>query len=99
MIGVRAEDIILAMTKPEGLSARNLLPGVVHFIRKEEEDVTVKVSISKELPDLAVKIAHPTVKKLGLEKGREVFLVIKARACQVISKMVEPRKYTKFHEK
>ena len=38
------------------------------------------------LPELAVKIARPTLRKLELAEGMGVFLVIKARACHVISK-------------
>jgi molybdate transport system ATP-binding protein len=86
LIGVRAEDVMLAIKRPEGLSARNILSGRIRSLRPQAEDVTVAVSISEELPELIVKIARPTVRKLELSVDKEVFLVIKARACHVISK-------------
>jgi len=85
MIGVRAEDIILATVRPEGLSARNILPGTIQSIRVGSNDSTVALSLAREMPDILVRLAIPTVHALGLEAGQSVFLVMKARACHVLS--------------
>ncbi len=72
-----ATEIILAVRRPEGLSARNVLEGKLRRIQHLGERVLVVVDVGFEL---MVEIVEPTVRGLGLAEGMPVFLVIKATA-------------------
>ena len=42
-IGIRAGDILLASHKPEGLSARNVFPGIITSLQQREAMVVAHV--------------------------------------------------------
>ncbi len=82
-IGLRAEDLILAVRPPSGLSAQNELRGVVREIRQTTGPLLVIVEIGRGRVSVAASITHRARRALCLAEGMEVFLVGKAHACRV----------------
>ena len=85
-IGIRAGDILLAIAKPEGLSARNLLPG--RIVSLERRDVTVIARVrcgqSNNGLEIEVHLTPGAQQSLGLSAGREVWLVLKTYSCHLL---------------
>jgi molybdate transport system ATP-binding protein len=81
-VGLRAEDLILAVEPPRGLSAQNVVRGIVREVREEDEPVLVVVAVGGAAP-LAATITRQALRRLAPAPGREVFLVWKANACRV----------------
>jgi molybdate transport system ATP-binding protein len=85
-IGIRAGDILLAAGKPQGLSARNLLPGTIVSLARRDVTVVARVRCGDAVGDLAMEV-HLTPgaqHSLGLSPGREVWLVIKTYSCHLL---------------
>jgi len=79
-IGIRAGDVLLASVRPEGLSARNILPSRVLKVETRGAMANVRLDCG-----LAIE-AHVTpaaVAKLGLVAGREVWVVVKTHSCHL----------------
>ena len=81
LASVAANDIIIATHKPEGLSARNIIParivqlcsvGPIGFVG------LVTAEVADNLPPLTIEITETSFIELGLQVGRQIFLVIKA---------------------
>jgi molybdate transport system ATP-binding protein len=93
-VGIRAGDILLATSLPQGLSARNVIPGRVRLL--EQRDVIVSCRVECGGTNLArtgssgVEMeCHLTLAardSLRLAPGREVWLVIKTHSCHVMQK-------------
>ena len=81
LVGLRANDLLLATERPRGLSARNVLPARVGEIRKDQG--LVSVELGEDLPRVLVQVVEPTPDTLGLDIGKPVYLVFKATACRV----------------
>ncbi|MEE9584523.1 MAG: molybdenum ABC transporter ATP-binding protein [Candidatus Brocadiales bacterium] len=77
---VRAQDIIVSRERPTGLSARNILKGVV-------EDVSVVGSKAVLFVDLGehiiVEITLESLKELGIDTGETYFFIIKSNSIRV----------------
>jgi molybdate transport system ATP-binding protein len=80
-VGIPAQDIILATTKPEGLSARNIIPGTIEQIQGLTNFRLISVSLGTGIPPLVVELTKDACEKLSLVKGLGVYLVIKSMAC------------------
>ena len=81
-IAIRAGDILLAVERPTGLSARNIVQGTVASLRRTGAFVVVAVNAGVTIE------AHVTPSaccELGLRDGREVWLVIKTHSCRAIA--------------
>ncbi len=78
---VLAEEILLARAPVVGLSARNVLPGVVE--RVLEHGMEAEVFVRTGALVWVVSVVAPAVAALALQPGVEVHLVIKARSCSV----------------
>ena len=80
-VGVRAGDILLATERPQGLSARNVLPGQVRSVEQRgfEKEVLVE---SGQL--FRVEVTPRAVEGLDLRPGRGVWLIIKTNSCFLI---------------
>lgn len=81
-VAVRADDILIARGPTPGLSARNVLAGVVDRLVPHGSDVEVLVRTGGV--SWIVSLVAPAVSALELRPGVEVHLVIKARSCRVI---------------
>jgi molybdate transport system ATP-binding protein len=82
VVGVRAEDLILAAGSPTGLSAQNVLPcEVVDF----PDPLLVRVALGRARLTLAAAITPRARQQLGLRPGLPVHLVCKAHALRILA--------------
>ena len=82
-VGIRAGDILLAISKPEGLSARNVIAGRIVSLERYDMLVSARVNCGVEM-DVHLTLAARDA--LQLEAGREVWLVIKTHSCHLMQK-------------
>ena len=85
-IGIRAGDILLAAAKPQGLSARNLLPAAIVSLLRRDVMVVTRVRCGDPATGLEMEV-HLTPgaqQSLDLMPGREVWLVIKTYSCHLL---------------
>jgi molybdate transport system ATP-binding protein len=82
-VGIRAGDILLAVSKPEGLSARNVLPG--RLISVERRDVVVFATVDCGI-EMRVQLTLAARDELKLKEGQEVWMVIKTYSCHLMRK-------------
>lgn len=80
-VGICAGDILLATAKPEGLSARNILPGRVVAVERRDMVISARVDCGVEMEVYLTLAARDA---LRLETGREVWLVIKTHSCHLM---------------
>jgi len=81
-LGIRAEDIIVSRERVSRTSARNLLAGTVKHLLRDEESVELVADCGV---DLKVRITPQATQALELAPGVEIYLLIKANACRLLS--------------
>ncbi len=81
-IAVRAGDILLASEQPRGLSARNVLPGVLRSLKREGTTVIATVNAGGPF---VVHLTPGAVDSLALAAGMPVWLVLKTHSCRIVS--------------
>lgn len=81
-VGIRAGDILLATSRPEGLSARNILPG--KLVSLARRDVMIAAIVDVGVP-LEVHLTLAARDALNLVPGRDVWLIVKTYSCQLMS--------------
>jgi molybdate transport system ATP-binding protein len=82
-VGIRAGDILLAITPPVGLSARNIIAGRVVLLERRDVMISARVNCGVELE---VHLTLAAREALQLESGKEVWLVIKTHSCHLMQK-------------
>jgi molybdate transport system ATP-binding protein len=82
-VGIRAGDILLAIEKPVGLSARNILSGQIISVERRDMMISAQVNCGIEMEVHLTLAARDALK---LEQGREVWLVIKTYSCHLMRK-------------
>ena len=82
LVGILAEDILLARKAPEGLSARNLVPGTIGAIEEREGVAMARVDAGDPI---YVRLTHRAVAQLELEPGQPVHLIIKTHSIHWIA--------------
>ena len=82
-VGIRAGDILLATAPPVGLSARNVIPGRIIWLRQRDVIVSARVNCGVEME---VHLTLAARDSLQLTPGREVWLVIKTHSCHLMQK-------------
>lgn len=80
-IGIRAGDILVALTEPVGLSARNIFPGTITNLERRDVMVIANVDCGVELE---VHLTPGACAALQLKTGVSVWLVIKTYSCLVL---------------
>jgi molybdate transport system ATP-binding protein len=80
-VGIRAGDILLAITAPSGLSARNVIPG--KLVSLEQRDVIVSAHVDCGV-NMEVHLTLAARDTLKLAPGKEVWLVIKTHSCHLM---------------
>ncbi len=80
-VGIRAGDILLAITAPVGLSARNIIPG--RIVALERRDVIISARVDCGVA-LEVHLTLAARDSLQLVPGRDVWLVIKTHSCHLM---------------
>jgi molybdate transport system ATP-binding protein len=78
-VRIPARDVLIAVTPPEGLSARNVMPALVRAV-SAGDSATVDVRLDAHGDTLIARVTRHSVLALGLKPGRHVFAVIKAVA-------------------
>jgi len=81
-VGVRAGDILLATVRPEGLSARNVLPGRMVSLAQRDVMVVARADCGVEME---VHLTLAARDALHLQPGREVWLVVKTHSCHLMA--------------
>ena len=80
-VGIRAGDILLAIVKPEGLSARNIIAGKLVSLERRDMIIFARVNCGIEMEVHLTLAARDT---LNLMPGKEVWLVIKTHSCHLM---------------
>jgi molybdate transport system ATP-binding protein len=80
-LAVRAGDILVANEEPRGLSARNVLAGVVSSLRRQGPAVVAHVLAG---PSFEVHLTPGARESLNLVEGRGVWIVIKTYSWRVV---------------
>jgi molybdate transport system ATP-binding protein len=81
-VGIRAGDILLATSPPEGLSARNIFPGKI--LKLERRDVMIAVLVDVGVT-MEVHVTLAARDALQLDPGLSVWLIVKTYSCQLMS--------------
>ncbi len=81
IVGVSADDILLARGRIEGTSARNVLDATVKQVVPRGGKAQVVVFCWM---DMRVNLTTESVEELGLSPGAPVHLLIKAHACRTL---------------
>jgi molybdate transport system ATP-binding protein len=82
-VGIRAGDILLAVVKPEGLSARNVIAGRILAVERRDMIISARVDCGIAME---VHLTLAARDALHLEAGRDVWLVIKTHSCHLMRK-------------
>ena len=81
IVAIRAGDILLAIERPTGLSARNILEGTIDSVEVRGATVVCRVNAG------AMFLVHVTpgaLRALEIAAGKRVWLVIKTHSCQLV---------------
>jgi molybdate transport system ATP-binding protein len=81
-IAIRAGDILLALERPSGLSARNILQGTLQSVEQRSVTMICKVLAGTVFE---VHVTLSAARSLGLHPGRELWLVLKTYSCHIVS--------------
>ena len=81
-VAIRAGDILLALEKPSGLSARNILQGAVQSI--EQRSATMVCRVLAGVP-FEVHLTISASRALHLRPGVEIWIVLKTYSCHVVA--------------
>lgn len=80
-VGIRAGDIMLASSPPQGLSARNVFAGVIAGLQQRDVTIIAQVNCGA---DFEVHVTPAARDALQLQPGRSIWLVLKTYSCQVM---------------
>lgn len=78
-VWLRADNVLLATKRPEGLSARNVWAGLVSGLLPEA-DGSVLASIETTVGRVLARITPAAQAELALEPGREVWAIVKTHS-------------------
>lgn len=80
-IGIRAGDILVALDRPDGLSARNVFAGTITSLERRDVMLIARVDCGAEFE---VHMTPGAGDSLRLRVGGSVWLVVKTYSCQVL---------------
>ncbi|HXM11769.1 MAG TPA: molybdenum ABC transporter ATP-binding protein [Terriglobales bacterium] len=81
-VGIRAGDLLLATASPQGLSARNILPGTIRQL--VQRDVMVSAMVDCGGAEFEVHLTLAARDDLQLGAGKSVWIVIKTHSCHLM---------------
>lgn len=81
-LGIRAGDLLLAIESPRGLSARNVIQGVIR--RVETRDVIVAATIDCGGTEFEVHLTLAAREALSLTAEKNVWVVLKTHSCHLM---------------
>jgi molybdate transport system ATP-binding protein len=80
-VGIRAGDLLLATASPQGLSARNILPGILRRVVQRDVMVSAMVDCGAEFE---VHLTLAARDDLELTPGKNVWIVVKTHSCHLM---------------
>ncbi|MEO6708527.1 MAG: molybdenum ABC transporter ATP-binding protein [Planctomycetota bacterium] len=81
-----SDDVLLALSPPQGLSARNALAATVESVEAGAAGTRVDLRLAaKSRVLLSATVSAEAVAQLGIAAGRGMFAVFKSSSCQVLS--------------
>jgi len=83
LVEIPAQQVLLAVEPPRGLSAQNVLAGVVREVRPAGPLRLVAVELRPGGPELVAEVTPRACVELDLRAGREVFAIVKQTGCRV----------------
>jgi len=75
-IRIDADDVMLALTRPDGVSANNVLAADVSAIREDGPNADVQLRFKGAL--LIARITRRSLERLALKPGDHIFALIKS---------------------
>jgi molybdate transport system ATP-binding protein len=78
-VRIRARDVMIALNRPDDLSALNMLPGVIEELRLAD-DGSADVQIAIGATRMVSRLTRQSVARLTLSPGKQVFAIIKSVA-------------------
>jgi molybdate transport system ATP-binding protein len=81
-VGIRAGDLLLATVSPQGLSARNILPGTIR--RLVQKDVMISTIVDCGGTEFEVHLTLAARDDLQLSVGKNVWVVVKTYSCHLM---------------
>ncbi|MBL4872798.1 MAG: molybdenum ABC transporter ATP-binding protein [Rhodobacteraceae bacterium] len=75
---IRARDVAVATSRPEGISIRNAIAAVISEIKAEEETAFAEILFKVGAQTLRARITRQAVDELGLKVGQDAFALIKS---------------------
>ena len=87
LLGLRADDVLLAREAPVGLSARNALPASVEWLELAGDDALcgARLAGGAGSPLVVVGLTPGAARELALAPGAPVVVVVKSQSCHVLS--------------
>ena len=91
IVAVRADELIVAIEPPRGLSAQNALAGTIREIREDTPSgdpdlpVLVFVALGPNGTPLVAQVTRASCQRLQLATGLPVHLVCKAQSCRLLA--------------
>jgi molybdate transport system ATP-binding protein len=82
-LSIPASEIMLAMERPSGLSARNIVLATVSDIQQIGDLRLVTTTVAPTVAPIVVEVTAEAIEELHISVGRELFLVIKTSAMTV----------------
>ncbi|MHB8217703.1 MAG: molybdenum ABC transporter ATP-binding protein [Candidatus Sulfotelmatobacter sp.] len=82
-VGIRAGDILLAITKPTGLSARNVIAGQLLSLERRDMMISARVNCGVEME---VHLTLASRDALQIVPGGQIWLVIKTYSCHLMQR-------------
>ncbi len=80
-VAIHAGDILLAISEPQGISARNRLPGRIVSLTRRDYLVVARVDCGA---DFEVHLTPAAETSLALKPGSAVWLIIKTHSCHLV---------------
>jgi molybdate transport system ATP-binding protein len=92
LVSIPAQQVLLAVEAPRGLSAQNVLRSVVREVRPAGGQRLVVGELAAGGPELVAELTPRACADLDLRAGRDVFMIVKQTGCRVYaaSRVDEP---------
>jgi molybdate transport system ATP-binding protein len=87
-LAFRAEDVLVAVEKPDGLSARNVYAARLLSVEQTGVDLTLRCALPGPGPAWLVRVTPAAASALALVAGRDVWLAVKSHSVRIYGKAV-----------
>jgi molybdate transport system ATP-binding protein len=78
-VWLRADYVLLAVSEPQGLSARNIWRGTISAIERERDE-SLLVHVSAKLGPVLARVTPDAAADLHLAKGQTIWAIVKAHS-------------------